>query len=145
MIFPIYIAVVDDDRSVRTALHRLLTAAGFRTDVFASGGEFLASMHGRKPDSLIIDVNMPGMTGLDLLRRVLERIPDLPVILISAADNVPDIGLGSAACLQKPIGEEELFAAIGAALKLECSALDRLTCPLQLDQGPIETSRRLDT
>jgi FixJ family two-component response regulator len=123
----IHVAVVDDDRSVRSAMHRLLTEAGLIAGVFASGREFLGTVREDPPDCLILDLNMPGMTGRELLGKVQERIPGLPVIFMTAVDDpesraeLHELG---AAYLAKPVEEHDLFGAIGAALKMVDSEFD---------------------
>jgi two-component system response regulator FixJ len=126
----IHVAVVDDDLSVGNGLRRLLTTIGFQAAVFKSGREFLRSLGGCRPDCLILDLNMPGMTGRELLQKVSEQIPNLPVIIVTAADN-PEFRaeydrLGATAYLLKPVQEKELVGAIGAALKIVDSKPDDL-------------------
>ena len=140
----IRVAIVDDDRSVRKAMHRLLTTAGFEAGAFESGQEFLASVLDWPPDCLILDLNMPGMTGRELLGRVLERVPDLPVIFMTAVENPEarvefDI-LGAAAFLPKPVEAQDLIAAIGAAVKIADLDFDDLIRTPDLDQSPIENA-----
>jgi len=139
--FPIRIAVVDDDRSVRNALRRLLRAAGFETAVFASGREFLGILREWEPDCLIIDLNMPGMTGRELVHKVLERIPALPVIFMTAVDKPEsraEFGaLGAIAYLVKPVEEQDLLGAIGAALKIADNELEEFVRQPELDQSRI--------
>jgi FixJ family two-component response regulator len=147
--FAIRIAVVDDDRSVRNALRRLLRAAGFDAEVFASGREFLALLREWEPDCLIIDLNMPGMTGRELVHKVLERIPALPVIFMTAVDK-PDSraeydALGAIAYLLKPVEEQDLFSAIGAALKIADTEFEDFVRKPELDQGLIEERATSDT
>jgi FixJ family two-component response regulator len=146
---PIRIAVVDDDRSVRTALRRLLTATGFDAAVFASGREFLGLLREWEPDCLIIDLNMPGMTGRELVGRVLERIPDLPVIFMTAVDRPESRAeydaLGAIAYLTKPVEEHDLLSAIGAALKIVDRDLEAFVHRPELDQSPIAEPVASDT
>src|SRR5215831_16114729 len=106
----IRVAVVDDDWSVRNAMRRLLTATDFDARVFASGREFLGAMRDWRPDCLIVDLKMPGMTGGELLGKVTERAPKLPVIFMTAFDK-PELraeydSLGAAAYLLKPVEEQ---------------------------------------
>ncbi len=146
---PIRVAVVDDDRSVRKALRRLLNTAGFQAGVFESGQEFLDSVLDWPPDCVILDLNMPDMTGRELLAKVLERIPDLPVIFMTAVDNPEsrtefDI-LGAVAYLPKPVEAQDLIAAIGAALNMVDLDFDELIRNPELDQSPIETAAQPDS
>src|SRR6059058_494658 len=79
-----FISVVDDDDSVREALGALLRALEFEVGLFASALDFLRSDRVRKTDCLILDVRMPGMSGLELQRRLAETYRDVPVIFITA-------------------------------------------------------------
>jgi FixJ family two-component response regulator len=146
---PIRVAVVDDDRSVRNALRRLLTTTGFQAGTFESGSEFLESLFEEPPDCLILDLNMPGMTGRELMRRVLQQVPDLPVIFMTAVDNPEaraefDI-LGATAYLPKPVEAHELIAAIGSALKIAHLDFDDIIQNPDLDQSPIDIPRQADS
>ena len=129
---PIRVAVVDDDRSVCKALHRLLTVAGFHLATFGSGGEFLATIRLAMPDCLILDLNMPAMTGREVLETISERIPNLPVIILTATES-PEAravcdGLGVAAYLTKPVREDELVGAIFSAIP----SMERLSSSRQV-------------
>ena len=138
----ICVAVVDDDTSVRNALGRLLTTANFHTRVFSSGGEFLAAMREWQPHCLLVDLRMPDMSGQELLKEVSKLAPNLPVIVMTAFDQpespMQDAGLGAVAYLLKPIAEQDLFGAIGAALKILHSDIDDFVYGPEWDQSPIE-------
>jgi len=114
------LSVVDDDDSVRTALKRLLKAWGFNVKTFKSAEDFLDSGLAEYPGLLILDVRMTGMSGLELQRRLIDKGYDMPVIFMTAHD---DIGAqtiameaGAVAFLQKPFGERILIDAIHRAL-----------------------------
>lgn len=114
------IFVVDDDASVRTALKRLLTVWGFSAKTFKSAEDFLNSGIAQCLDLLILDVRMKGMGGLELQRTLIEKGLDIPVIFITAYD---DLGArriameaGSVAFLQKPVDEKILIDAIQRGL-----------------------------
>jgi len=76
--------VIDDDRSIRWVLERALIKAEMDVTSFSNGVGIMESLHREQPDVIITDVRMPGIDGLDLLRRVTSRYPDLPVIIITA-------------------------------------------------------------
>src|SRR5215470_18374118 len=80
------IAVVDDDPSVLRALERLLRIRAFGARTYGSALEFLASLAKETPDCLIVDLQMPGMSGLDLHRYLTGRGFDIPTIIMAAAD-----------------------------------------------------------
>ncbi len=114
------IAIVDDDASVREAMTSLLKASGMRAEVFASAEEFLASRHLDQTKCLILDVQMPGMNGLELQRLLASENRCIPIIFISAHDHQDirrlAIQAGAIDFLPKPFGEAALLGAIRAAL-----------------------------
>jgi FixJ family two-component response regulator len=121
------IAVVDDDISVRKSLDRLIRSAGLEVSVFASAEEFLNAAHPRNPDCLILDVRLPGMSGIELLDYLRTRRSGIPVIFITAHGS--DDGARSAASsdwtvayLIKPFSADELLDAVSAALKWKPSS-----------------------
>lgn len=110
------VAVVDDDASVRKALSRLLAASDLHAEAFATGAEFLGSLPGRVPDCLMLDLHMPGMTGLDVQQALAEAGFRLPVIVITGHDEPKAIRAsleaGAAACLMKPLDDTVLLQTI---------------------------------
>lgn len=114
------IAIVDDDASVRAALHALLRSLGFSNVTFASALDFLGSRHLPRTACVIADVNMPGMTGPELNRRLVELGMAIPVILITAYpdDAVREDALraGVVGYLSKPFDDDDLLARLHAAL-----------------------------
>lgn len=112
------IAVVDDDPSVLKALARLLSARSFITKTYQSGAQFLDSLAEGPPDCLILDLQMPEMTGLELQQNLYRRGLRIPTIIITAHD---ESGMrercksaGAIAYLSKPIHSTSLFDAIEA-------------------------------
>jgi FixJ family two-component response regulator len=114
------ISVVDDDESVREALWGLLRSVGFAVNAFASAEEFLSSEQFRSADCLVLDVRMPGMGGVGLLRELVASDREIPVILITAHEDdgmqARRLSGGVGAVLIKPFGEEAILNAIHAAL-----------------------------
>jgi FixJ family two-component response regulator len=117
------IAVVDDESPVRTMLGRLLRLADYRVSAFASGEEFLDSLHTQLPACVILDVHMPGLSGLDVQSRMCAAQIDVPVVFITASDDVAldrvVLEAGGKRLLRKPFSNDELLEAIGAALRRE--------------------------
>jgi len=115
-----FISVVDDDDSVREALGALLRALEFEVGLFASALEFLRSDRVRKTDCLILDVRMPGMSGVELQRRLVETYRDVPVIFITAHGDeerrARALKGGAVDYLLKPFSEESLMNAVRTAL-----------------------------
>ncbi|HEX3561086.1 MAG TPA: response regulator [Pyrinomonadaceae bacterium] len=120
------IAIVDDDESVRQALRRLINSVGFKVETFASAEEFLSSARAPGPDCLILDVRLPGMSGLELQSRLVAANYQLPIIFISAYDDgqtrLRALAAGAIELLPKPFSAEALFEAINSALTL-CQSL----------------------
>ena len=112
-----YVAVVDDEAPVRTALSRLLRLENYEVIAFPSGEAFLASLDQRLPDCVILDVHVPGLSGFDVQGRLRATHTDVPVVFITASDDLAARDRGSARVLRKPFSKDELFAAVGAALR----------------------------
>ena len=111
-----FVAVVDDEESVRRALLRLLRAANLDAEAFASGEAFLHSLDKFRPDCVILDLQMPGLTGRDVQRRLINMHINLPVILITAHDDVvtqqQSLSDGAANYLRKPLRGDVLVRSI---------------------------------
>ena len=118
------IAVVDDDVAVRESLESLIRSAGMGVRVFASAEEFLHSAHPSKLDCLVLDVRMPGMSGIELHRHLLASNSRLPVVFITAHGS-DDRARSEAfsdwtvAFLTKPFSDDELLDAVHTALRLK--------------------------
>jgi FixJ family two-component response regulator len=114
------ISIVDDDDSVRAAMSSLIRSLGHLAYEFASAEAFLASPHLQHTSCLIVDVQMPGMSGLDLQDALLARRPRLPVILITAfpADGVRKRAeaAGAAGFFSKPVDSQSMIDCLDAAL-----------------------------
>jgi len=113
--------VVDDDLSVREGLGSLIRAAGLAVRTFASAQEFLACAREETPSCLILDVRMPGLSGLDLQQRMAEAGLEIPIIFITGHGDVPTsvraMKAGAIEFLTKPVSDHELLAAIQDAIK----------------------------
>jgi len=115
-----YIAVVDDEAPVRTAVGRLLRLEDYEVAVFACGDEFLAALDSRRPDCVVLDINMPGLSGIDVQSRLKAAHVELPIVFITASDDpafeqqASDSG---SALLRKPFSNETLLQAVGNALE----------------------------
>ena len=114
------IYVVDDDASVRRALSRLLKSAGFQVETFMSAQEFLDSGQTEGPGLLVLDVRLPGLSGLALQKVLAASVSRLPIIFITAFDNDQEraqgLSAGALAYLRKPFQEHQLLEAIEAGL-----------------------------
>ena len=113
------IAVVDDDAGIRKALLRLFSSVDMNAVTFDSGQAFLDSLANRSPDCLILDLHMPGMTGLDLLRELSRIGLCVPTIVITAYDEraMECLAAGAQSYLRKPIDDHVLLSAIESAMR----------------------------
>jgi FixJ family two-component response regulator len=115
------VAVVDDDESVRQSLRQLLRAADFQALTFASAEEYLAKRGAEPVDCLIVDVNLPGMSGVALVQTLATMGDTTPAVLITARDDPGTLDLigraGSIPHLRKPFNDEQLFKAIARVLR----------------------------
>ena len=113
--------VVDDDPSVRSAIKRLIGSIGLQTELFASAQEFLASKLPNVPGCLVLDVRLPGISGLNLQRQLVEANVQIPIIFITAHGDVPmtvrAMKAGAVEFLTKPFHDQDLLDAIQLALE----------------------------
>ena len=111
--------VVDDDISVRESLELLIRTAGWKPETFASAQEFLSRPRAAVPCCLVLDVTLPGLTGLELQQQLVERT-DMPIIFITGHGDVPmsvrAMKAGAVEFLTKPFNDEVLLNAIRGAL-----------------------------
>ena len=115
-----WIAVVDDDPAVLKALSRLLRSRAFRVQTFESGQDFLGALPHGLPECLIVDLQMPGMSGLELQQHLAGNGILIPTIMITAHGEAALRGrheeAGLVCFLLKPLQENSLFAAINKAI-----------------------------
>lgn len=115
------IAVIEDDAGVRVALQQLLRAAAFEAVTFVSAEEFLSSERRGTVDCLLVDIHLPGMTGVALLKVLTTDGGALPVVLMTARDDATTRELirdaGPVPHLRKPFSGKELFEAIERAMR----------------------------
>ncbi len=114
------ISIVDDDQSVRVAMRSLVRSLGFSAQAFASAEEFLQSPQLEETLCVISDVQMPGMSGIDLQKRLAVEKRDLPIIFITAFPNDTTernaLQAGAVCFLHKPFDSETLINCIRKAL-----------------------------
>ena len=115
--------IVDDDDSVRKAIKRLIRSAGMEAQTFASGGDFLKSKFRDQKTCLVADVRMPGMSGLELHQKLIERGFKLPVIYITGFDTAETRSQarksGAFGYFRKPVDDQALLDTIQLALSSE--------------------------
>src|SRR5262252_657760 len=121
--------VVDDDVSVRESLELLIRHEGWRAEIFASGDEFLSRPRVLVPSCLILDLSLPGLSGLDLQKRIASERTDMPIIFITGHGDVPTtvqaMKGGAVEFLTKPFTDDVLLNAIRQALERSRVALDQ--------------------
>jgi FixJ family two-component response regulator len=118
--------VVDDDISVRESLELLIRDAGWRAETFESGREFLSRPRESAPCCLLLDVTLPGLSGLELQQQLAERT-EMPIIFITGHGDIPmtvrAMKAGAAEFLTKPLKDDVLVNAIRSALERSRAAL----------------------
>ena len=112
--------IVDDDASVRRSIHDLLSSVALRAEAFATPQQFLDSKRAAGPGCLVLDVRLPGMSGLDCQRRLAEAGVSIPIIFITGHGDVPitvrAMKSGAVEVLTKPFRPQELLDAVQQAL-----------------------------
>jgi len=116
-----HVLVVDDDRAVRESLRRSLEFNGYTVTLARDGAEALASIGGKVPDALVMDVMMPRLDGIETTRALRAAGSDLPILVLTARDSVGDrvegLDAGADDYLTKPFALEELLARLRAMLR----------------------------
>ena len=114
------VSIVDDDESLRRSVKNLLTSVGFRVETFASAEAFLQSAHRADTRCVVLDLRMPGMSGLDLLMRLAADGSAIPVVVLTAHSDDEErrrtLQAGAVAFLGKPFHGEALLGAVRRAL-----------------------------
>jgi FixJ family two-component response regulator len=115
------IAIVDDDAAVREGLHSLIRSAGWRVETFVSAQEFLGHLGAEAPSCLILDLQLPGLSGLDLQERMAEVGLEIPIVFLTGHGNIPAsvqaMKAGAIEFLTKPIDDDKLLQAIQQAVE----------------------------
>jgi len=112
--------IVDDDRSMCEALERLLGTVGLKAHTFGSADEFMSTKRPDVPSCLVLDVRLPGLSGLDLQRRLVDMDPPMPIVIITAYADIPmtvqAVKAGAVELLTKPFRDQELLDAVQQAI-----------------------------
>ena len=121
--------VIDDDGPMRVALRNLIRSVGLRAELFASAQEFLRSKLPDVPSCLILDVRLPGLSGLDLQRRTAQAGMEIPIIFLTGYGDIPmtvrAMKAGAVEFLTKPFRDQDLLEAIHQALEQDRQARDQ--------------------
>ncbi|HTJ63848.1 MAG TPA: response regulator transcription factor [Alphaproteobacteria bacterium] len=138
--------IVDDDISVRESLELLIASAGWQPVAFASAQAFLLRPRAAVPSCLILDVNLPDLSGLDLQQRIAADRTEMPIIFITGYGDVPmtvrAMKAGAVEFLTKPFGDEVLLNAVQAALDRSQAALSQEADMRALRERYASLSRR---
>lgn len=121
--------VVDDDISVRESLELMIRQAGWQAETFASAQEFLERRPVSVPNCLILDLSLPGLSGLELQKKIVAEQSGMPIIFMTGYGDIPTtvraMKAGAVEFLTKPVGDDVLLNAIRQALERSRIALDR--------------------
>ena len=124
----VLVSIVDDDASVRRALERLLASVGLRSVGYGSAGNYLESADVEVGDCLLLDLHLPGMSGIELLEHLSGVAPNLPVICMTGRHQ-PELeqratAAGARPCLRKPFDQAELFDALSTVMGVFIPSVD---------------------
>ena len=115
------IAIVDDDPSARQGLQRLVRSVGWKAETFASAQEFLAHARIEPPSCVVLDLQLPGLSGLDLQKRMAEAGSETPIVFLTGHGDIPAsvqaMKAGAVEFLTKPFDEQDLLRAIQEAIE----------------------------
>jgi FixJ family two-component response regulator len=115
------IAIVDDDLAVRRGLQRLIRSLGWKPETFASAQEFLTMCRAESPNCILLDLQLPGLSGLDLQKQMADVGLEIPIVFLTGHGNIPAsvqaMKAGAVQFLTKPVDEQELLRAIEEAVE----------------------------
>jgi FixJ family two-component response regulator len=115
------IAIVDDDASVREGLQSLIRSAGWRVETFVSAQEFLGRLGAQAPSCVILDLQLPGPSGLDLQKQMAEVGLEIPIVFLTGHGDIPAsvqaMKAGAVEFLTKPLDEQKLLQAVREAIQ----------------------------
>jgi FixJ family two-component response regulator len=121
--------IIDDDPGVRRSIQDLLESVGLRSESFATGQEFLSSKRADGPSCLLLDVRLPGMSGLDFQLKLAEAGIRIPIVFITGHGDIPmtvkAMKSGAVEFLTKPFREQDLLDAIQQALERDCTTREK--------------------
>ena len=137
-IVKMHILYVEDDAPSGRLLQSIAQAAGYNVRVVGSGREFLVALANEQPDVLIVDLHLPDVSGLDLVAKARQRLPDAPVLVVTASDAVDDavkaIQAGATDYLSKPLDHHRLIVSLNNAIKLSSHQQELTRLRLEVGQ-----------
>jgi two-component system, LuxR family, response regulator FixJ len=138
--------VIDDDEAIRQSLAFLLQTARMAVKTYASATAFLDELPGAEPSCIITDVRMPGMSGIELLRRLQELKIGVPVIVVTGHGDVPlaveAMRIGAVDFLEKPFDDEVLLTSVRSALREQGAQAERRTARAEVEARVAALSKR---
>jgi DNA-binding response OmpR family regulator len=143
-----HVLVVDDDPTVSDVVRRYLERSDFEVTLAADGPKALAAVGARPPDLVVLDLMLPGMDGLEVIQRLRERDPDLPVVMLTAlgeeSDRVTGLSLGADDYVTKPFSPRELVLRVQSVLRRASRAAEPVQ-PETLTDGDlaVDVARRV--
>jgi len=134
---PGIVYIVDDDAAVARTIARTARSAGLETRIFGTPAEFLDSLDDLKPGSVCLDIRMPGMSGIELLKLITSRRPDLSIVMLTGyaevGSAVEAFRSGAIHFLQKPVNHDELISALLEAVQVGQKRLSQAVDPKQIE------------
>jgi len=138
--------IVDDDPAVRDSLHLLLRSVGMAGETYCSGEEFLAAYDPNRPGCVLLDVRMPGMSGLELQQRLSSLQSHLPVVFLTAHGDVPmaveAVQEGALDFVQKPFRDQDLIDRVQRAIAQDDARRERFLARKEIADRLASLSRR---
>lgn len=138
--------IVDDDAAVRTAMHLLLRSVGLFVETFASADDFLAQYDRNRPGCLVLDIRMPGLSGLELQERLLALGSSIPIIFITGHADVPmaveAMQKGAFDFIEKPVRDQDLLGRISEALSVDRRNRSRQETLSEIDERLSRLTKR---
>ena len=132
------VAIVDDDPWALDGLQRLIRSAGWRAETFASAQAFLARPGAEEPACLVLDLQLPGLSGLDLQKRMAEVGLEIPIVFLTGHGDIPAsvqaMKAGAVEFLTKPVDEQKLLQAIQEAIERDRGIRQRRATMLELQR-----------
>jgi two-component system response regulator FixJ len=130
--------IVDDDPSMRKSLRWLAESVGLRVETFGTAEEFLTAFDPQRPGCLVLDMRMPGMSGLDLQAELLKRGSTLPVVIVTGHGEVQSavraMKSGALAFIEKPFSDQELLDTVRHAIEVDADARTTALASREVEQ-----------
>ncbi len=141
------VLVVDDERSIRRALHATLSTLGFDIEEASGGEQAVSFVRTERYDAILLDINMPGMGGIEACRTIRSLSPRLPIVMVTVRDHDDDkveaLDAGADDYVTKPFHVRELMARVRAAVRRSHATQDQTDSLITIDDIELDLGRRL--